>query len=235
MVRDGVSGRLPVGTVTFVFTDIEGSSSRWERDGGTMRDALAQHDLALREAIEGCGGSIVKHTGDGVMAVFAEAVAAIVAAVKVNQAVEHLVVRIGIHTGSAETGADGDYPGLTPTRAARVMSAAHGGQILVSGATATVAGVRQAKPRDLAQQTHHTGNRFVDDTRHHRPRFKMPTAKQRLGQPLRRDGTRHRWDAHVDHLVPSPAARAPVLPSMRPRADRNIGQPSYPHETVRRR
>ena len=146
-MRDGASGRLPTGTVTFLFTDIEGSSSHWERDGGQMRDALAQHDLALRDAIEGRGGSVVKHTGDGVMAVFAEAVAAIAAAVEVNETVEHLVVRIGIHTGSAEPGADGDYLGLTPTRAARVMSAAHGGQILVSGATAALAA--DHLPRDV--------------------------------------------------------------------------------------
>jgi predicted ATPase/class 3 adenylate cyclase/DNA-binding CsgD family transcriptional regulator len=138
-VGEELSGRLPAGTVTFLFTDIEGSSSRWERDGGAMRDALAHHDEALRRAIEGRGGSVVKHTGDGVMAVFAEAGAAIAAAVEAHQTVEDLPVRIGIHTGSAEPARGGDYLGLTPTRAARVMSAAHGGQILVSGATAALA------------------------------------------------------------------------------------------------
>jgi predicted ATPase/class 3 adenylate cyclase/DNA-binding CsgD family transcriptional regulator len=138
-VREESSGRLPAGTVTFLFTDIEGSSSRWERDGRAMRDALAHHDAALRRAIEGRGGSVIKHMGDGVMAAFAEPVAAIAAAVEAHQMVEHLAMRIGIHTGSAEPAVDGDYLGLTPTRAARVMSAAHGGQILVSGATAALA------------------------------------------------------------------------------------------------
>ncbi len=64
-MRDEPLGRLPAGTVTFFFTDIEGSASQWERDGGAMREALARHDAALRRAIENSAGSVVKHTGDG--------------------------------------------------------------------------------------------------------------------------------------------------------------------------
>ena len=130
---------LPRGTVTFLFTDIEGSSSRWEQDGEDMRLALARHDAMLRDVVTARDGLVVKHTGDGLMAVFEDAAGAVGAAVDAQRSVEGVVVRIGIHTGPAEPDAVGDYLGLTPTRAARVMAAAHGGQVLVSGPAAALA------------------------------------------------------------------------------------------------
>ena len=147
--------RLPTGTVTFLFTDIEGSTTLWEQFPDAMRDALARHDALLRHAIESSGGCIVKSTGDGVHAVFAaatNALAACVAAQRALQAPEtgvsgpgpaasdarstiSLAVRMGLHTGAAEL-RDGDYFGASLNRAARIMSVAHGDQVLISGVTA---------------------------------------------------------------------------------------------------
>ena len=127
-------GSLPAGTVTFLFTDIEGSSAGWEHDVEGMRTALADHDAAIRRTIGECDGIVLKHTGDGVMAVFEEPAHAVRAAVDAQLSIKRVAVRMGVHTGRAQPDDSGDYFGLTPTRAARVMEAAHGGQILVSAA-----------------------------------------------------------------------------------------------------
>jgi predicted ATPase/class 3 adenylate cyclase len=124
----------PSGVVTFLFTDIEGSTRRWEADAEGMRAALAVHDEALRRAIEAYGGWLFKHTGDGVCAAFASPRAAVDAAVAAQRALE-LPVRMGLATGEAEP-RDGDYFGTALNRAARVMAAGHGGQILLADSTA---------------------------------------------------------------------------------------------------
>jgi predicted ATPase/class 3 adenylate cyclase len=124
----------PAGVVTFLFTDIEGSTRRWEADAEGMRAALAAHDEVLRGAIAAHGGGLFKHTGDGVCAVFASPRSAVDAAVAAQRALE-LPVRMGIATGEAEL-RDGDYFGAVLNRAARVMAAGHGGQILVADSTA---------------------------------------------------------------------------------------------------
>ncbi|WP_231996780.1 adenylate/guanylate cyclase domain-containing protein, partial [Mycobacterium scrofulaceum] len=124
----------PSGVVTFLFTDVEGSTRRWEADADGMRAALAAHDDALREAIEAHGGWMFKHTGDGVCAAFASPRAAVDAAVSAQRALA-LPVRMGLATGEAEL-RDGDYFGAVLNRAARVMAAGHGGQILVAESTA---------------------------------------------------------------------------------------------------
>jgi hypothetical protein len=126
----------PTGTVTFLFTDIEGSTARWEADPEGMRAALAAHDNVLREAIEARGGLMFKHTGDGVCAAFASAQAAVDAAVAAQRLLE-LPVRMGVATGTAEPG-EGDYFGPVVNRTARVMTAGHGGQILVAASTASL-------------------------------------------------------------------------------------------------
>ena len=126
----------PSGVVTFLFTDIEGSTRRWEADAAAMRAALMAHDDVLRTAIEGHGGFLFSHTGDGVAAAFASPRSAVDAAIAAQRALE-LPVRMGIATGEAEL-RDGDYFGTVLNRAARVMAAGHGGQILVADSTAVL-------------------------------------------------------------------------------------------------
>jgi predicted ATPase len=123
----------PSGVVTFLFTDVEGSTRRWDDDAEAMRAALAAHDAALRGAIESHGGRLFKHTGDGVCAAFASPKSAVDAAVAAQRKLE-LPVRMGLATGEAEL-RDGDYFGAVLNRAARVMAAGHGGQILIDAAT----------------------------------------------------------------------------------------------------
>jgi predicted ATPase len=120
--------------VTFLFTDVEGSTRRWEADAEGMRKALAGHDEVLRRAIETHGGWLFKHTGDGVCAAFASPKSAVDAAVAAQRALE-LPVRMGTATGEAEL-REGDYFGAVLNRAARVMAAGHGGQILLADSTA---------------------------------------------------------------------------------------------------
>jgi hypothetical protein len=120
--------------VTFLFTDIEGSTRRWESDAEAMRSALLAHDKVLRTAIEAHDGFVFSHTGDGVVAAFASPMCAVNAAIDAQQALE-LPVRMGIATGEAEL-REGDYFGTVLNRAARVMAAGHGGQILVAESTA---------------------------------------------------------------------------------------------------
>jgi predicted ATPase len=122
--------------VTFLFTDIEGSTRRWEADADQMRAALLAHDEVLRTAIEAHEGFLFSHTGDGVVAAFASPRSAVEAAVEAQLALE-LPVRMGLATGEAEL-RDGDYFGTVLNRAARVMAAGHGGQILVADSTVSL-------------------------------------------------------------------------------------------------
>jgi predicted ATPase/class 3 adenylate cyclase len=130
------AGGPPSGVVTFLFTDIEGSTRRWEADAQAMRAALLAHDDVLRAAIEAHEGFLFSHTGDGVVAAFASPRSAVDAAVNAQLALE-LPVRMGIATGEASL-RDGDYFGPVLNRAARVMAAGHGGQILVADSTAVL-------------------------------------------------------------------------------------------------
>ena len=131
-----MTAAAPSGVVTFLFTDVEGSTRRWEADADAMRAALAAHDEVLRSAIEAHGGFMFKHTGDGVCAAFASPKCAVDAAVAAQRALE-LPVRMGLATGEAEL-RDGDYFGTVLNRAARVMAAGHGGQILLADSTAAL-------------------------------------------------------------------------------------------------
>jgi len=126
----------PSGVVTFLFTDVEGSTRRWEADAEGMQAALAAHDEVLRSAIEGHGGWLFKHTGDGVCAAFASPRSAVDAAVAAQRALQ-LPVRMGLATGEAEL-RDSDYFGTVLNRAARVMATGHGGQILLADSTAVL-------------------------------------------------------------------------------------------------
>jgi predicted ATPase/class 3 adenylate cyclase len=129
-----MTAAAPSGVVTFLFTDVEGSTRRWEADADEMRIALAAHDEVLRAAIEAHGGFMFKHTGDGVCAAFSSPRAAVDAAIAAQRELE-LPVRMGIATGEAEL-RGADYFGAVLNRAARVMAAGHGGQILLAASTA---------------------------------------------------------------------------------------------------
>jgi predicted ATPase len=120
--------------VTFLFTDVEGSTRRWEADANAMRAALVVHDKVLRTAIEAYDGFLFSHTGDGFVAAFASPMSAVNAAIDAQRELQ-LPVRMGLATGEAEL-RDGDYFGTVLNRAARVMAAGHGGQILLAESTA---------------------------------------------------------------------------------------------------
>ena len=132
----------PSGTVTFLFTDIEGSTRLWEERPEEMRSALADHDRVVRDAIESNGGSIFATGGDGFAAAFHRAADALAAAHAVQaglEAIPFLRVRAGIHTGEVEE-RGGDYFGPAVNRAARIMAAGHGGQVLISATSAGIVG-----------------------------------------------------------------------------------------------
>lgn len=137
---------MPAGTITFLFTDLEGSTRLWERYPDGMKRALQRHDAILRSAVEAADGQVVKATGDGMMAVFDGAAAAVTAglAAQRNLAAEPwgetgpLRVRMGVHAGPAEQRA-GDYFGPAVNRTARLMAAGHGGQVLLSASAAALA------------------------------------------------------------------------------------------------
>jgi predicted ATPase/class 3 adenylate cyclase len=135
---------LPTGTVTFLFSDIEGSTTLWEQAPEAMRSLLAWHDGVLRSAIESSHGQVIKTTGDGLYAVFGTARDAVAACLEAQRSLQTpaagtgpmaIKVRMGLHSGAAEP-RDGDYFGTSPNRAARIMSVAHGEQVLLSSTTA---------------------------------------------------------------------------------------------------
>jgi predicted ATPase/class 3 adenylate cyclase len=136
-------------TLTFLFTDLEGSTHLWEKFPDAMKDALKRHDAILQAAIEASGGRIVKSTGDGTMAVFGSAVDAATASLVAQRGLAKepwsetgpLRVRMGLHSGQAEQRAD-DFFGPTVNRTARIMAAGHGGQVLFSASAASLASER---------------------------------------------------------------------------------------------
>src|SRR6476620_7827986 len=139
---DARNAGLPSGTVTFLITDVEGSTRLWDEYPDVMHNTMARHDEILRDAVESHDGHVVISTGDGLHAVFVTAHDAVMAAVAAQTALltdeweitATVRVRMGIHTGEAEV-RDGHYSGSVVNRAARLMSVAHGGQIVVSPAT----------------------------------------------------------------------------------------------------
>ena len=157
---------------TLLFTDIEGSTRLWAQEPARMRRALARHDAFLRAAVESNHGAIVKTTGDGMYATFDDPLGGLHATLSIQRALADptatsdipLRVRCALHVGVVEH-RDGDYFGTAVNQAARIMSAAHGGQALVSQSAADLladrlpAGVAlrdlgSIRLRDLAATTH---------------------------------------------------------------------------------
>ncbi|MEP6943014.1 MAG: adenylate/guanylate cyclase domain-containing protein [Betaproteobacteria bacterium] len=141
------------GVITYFFTDIEGSARLWDTEPERMRTALARHDALTREAVAAHHGRVVKTTGDGFHAVFDDPLDAVNASVHLQLALADgvdglpLKIRTGLHAGVDER-RDDDFFGPEVNRAARIMGAAHGGQILLS--EAVVALVSQRLPPDVA-------------------------------------------------------------------------------------
>lgn len=153
---------LPTGTVTFLFADIEGSAGLWEQHGRAMEDALARYRVLMGAAIAEHGGSVFKMMGDAYWAAFTTAPDALVAALAAQRALlaepwslaSPPRVRMALHTGAAER-SNHDYLGPPLNRAARLLAAGHGGQILLSGVTQEL--VRDQLPdgielRDLGER-----------------------------------------------------------------------------------
>ena len=162
-------GAAPSGTVTFLFSDIEGSTQRWDSHPEAMAGALRRHDELLRSAIALHGGHVFKTIGDAFCVAFSMASSGVEAALLAQQTLSRenwndvggLRVRMALHTGVADE-RDADYFGPPLNRVARLLAVGHGGQVLVSGVTAELA--RDALPcgaslrdlghhrlRDLAQ------------------------------------------------------------------------------------
>lgn len=139
-----MNSTLPSGTVTFLYTDIEGSTPLWEREPDQMRSALARHDAILHAAIAEHGGHVYKTIGDAFQAAFDNPAQAVSAALAAQRSLARedwqtsvpIRVRMGLHVGPAVANS-GDYePTHTLNRVARVMSAGHGGQTLLTAAVA---------------------------------------------------------------------------------------------------
>ncbi len=134
---------------TFLFTDIEASTRLWEEHPDEMAPALARHDAILIEAVDQAKGKVLKTTGDGMIAVFDSVDEAITAGIQAQETLSAekwgptgpLRVRMGVHSGDTEN-RDGDYFGPAMNRTARIMAAGHGGQVLLSGVAAGLAGGR---------------------------------------------------------------------------------------------
>lgn len=132
----------PTGTVTFLFTDVEGSTRLWEEHPEGMRDALALHDSLLEQEIGGAGGFVHSTAGDAYSAAFSDPLDAIGAAIAAQKSlaeaewpvVGEMRVRMAVHTGVAHERGD-DYYGPALNRCARILSAAHGGQVVTSRGT----------------------------------------------------------------------------------------------------
>ena len=138
---------IPSGTVVFLFSDIEGSTARWDRRRDAMQAALRRHDALVRSAIERYDGYVFKTVGDAFCATFATVDAALRAASDAQRELAEqdwsevggLRVRMAIHVGDADE-RDGDYFGPTVNRVARLLALGHGGQVLVSGVAMQLAG-----------------------------------------------------------------------------------------------
>ena len=146
---------LPTGTVTFLFTDIEGSTRLLQRLGDRYREVVDEHGRILRDAIASGGGTEIHTEGDSFFAVFPTPAGALAAATQAQRALaahswpdgRSVLVRMGLHTGNGVLGGD-DYIGLDVHLAARIAAAGHGGQILLSEATRAL--VEQAVPDEVS-------------------------------------------------------------------------------------
>lgn len=204
--------------LTFLFTDVEGSTRTWEAHPKAMPQALSKHFRLLKQAIEGEGGSIVTETGDGVFAVFPSPLPAVNAATSAQQALAAatwgatgpLKVRMGVHTGTATREHD-DYHGTDVNRTARLMATAHGGQLVASEVTYSLV-------RDHAPE----GVEFVDLGEHRLNDLARPERIYQVSHP----SLPTEFDEHRRGDRDWPRSRRPVC--------RNAGERPCPSAVTRR-
>ncbi|MFP5342922.1 MAG: ATP-binding protein [Candidatus Limnocylindria bacterium] len=173
-------GTLPTGRVTFLFSDIEGSTRHAQRLGDDAWSALLEaHDRIVDELVEGAAGVVVKHEGDGTFAVFPDAGAAVRTAIAIGRALAAgprgpaqaevgppIRVRFGLHTGEGRLTSGGrDYVGIDVHYAARVAAAANGGQIVISDATRTAIADSEVEPEATVVDEGHRRLKDFDDPR----------------------------------------------------------------------
>ena len=135
---------LPTGTITYLFTDVEGSTPLWQQHPNEMKSVMARHDSLIMSTVEANGGTVVRPRGEGdsIFAVFLRASDAVGASCAAQQLLLRetwpegiaINVRMALHTGESEL-REHDYYGNAVNRCARLRSIAHGGQILISEAT----------------------------------------------------------------------------------------------------
>jgi class 3 adenylate cyclase len=176
---------LPSGTVTFLFSDIEGSTRLLEQLGDRYADVLSEHRRILRERLQAANGLEIDTQGDAFFFSFTRAKDAVTGAVAAQRALaahewpEEIAVktRMGLHTGEPNVGEEG-YVGLDVVRAARICSAGHGGQILLSETTRALVG------NDVPEgvEIHDLGRASLKDIQHERL-FELTLAEQRTDFP----------------------------------------------------
>jgi class 3 adenylate cyclase len=179
---------LPTGTVTLLFTDIEGSTRLMRRLGDAWAEAHADHRRLLRKAVGGAGGREVDTQGDAFFAVFGRARDALDAAAAAQSSFHRhawpdgaeLRIRMGIHTGEPALGAEG-YLGLDVVRGARICAAAHGGQVLVSETTSAL--VRGDEPAGV--ELRDLGDHHLKDLAHPERLYQLvaPGLASQFGAP----------------------------------------------------
>ena len=217
---------LPTGTVTFVFTDIEGSTRLLQQLGDAYADVTRDHRRIVRETFSANGGAEVDTQGDAFFYSFGRARDAVRAAVAAQRALEAhewpdgaaVRVRMGLHTGEPTVGDEG-YLGLDVVRAARICSAGHGGQILLSETTrsligndlpegASVLDLGEAKLKDI--QHERLFQLSVDGEQHSFPPLKTEVEKSSRRRARTRGSTRLSSSRSRRRSAGDGTARAPM-------------------------
>jgi class 3 adenylate cyclase len=221
---------LPGGTVTFVFTDIEGSTRLLQELGEEYGDVAREHRRIVREAFGACGGTEIDTQGDSFFFSFTRARDAVAAAVEAQRGLrDHewprdvdVRVRMGLHTGEPSLGDEG-YLGIDVVRAARISAAGHGGQILVSETTRALIG--NQLPQGV--QVHDLGQQNLKDIQHEHIYELSVDGASAASKPLktltpaREDSFESRLEERISNYVerqleqafsdPSTAAKAPMM------------------------
>jgi len=226
----GAMTALPGGTVTFVFTDIEGSTRLLQELGEEYGDVAREHRRIVREAFGACGGTEIDTQGDSFFFSFTRARDAVAAAVEAQRGLrDHewprdvdVRVRMGLHTGEPSLGDEG-YLGIDVVRAARISAAGHGGQILVSETTRALIG--NQLPQGV--QVHDLGQQNLKDIQHEHIYELSVDGASAASKPLktlapsREDSFESRLEERISNYVerqleqafsdPSTAAKTPMM------------------------